>query len=281
MQSHKVIAINGLPFFEKAAMPANSEHVGALDDRACFLYMTSGISKSVEVMGVTEIQATEGLLKRCGNYINQLVSEDPKSFCEAVAIYFHPSFIKKIYKDEIPDFLYKETPTFNTQKVASNEFIQQYIHNLIPYFDEPELMDEHLAELKIKELIILLLKSQNRTSVLEFFSELFASPAKLKFQDVVENNIYSDISTEQLAFLCDMSLSTFKREFKRNFNESPATYIRERKIDKAKKLLDTSDMRIQEVGYQTGFNEPSSFSHTFQKVTGLSPSEYRLTQSSK
>ena len=281
MQSHQVIEINGLTFFEKAGMPSQSEHVGSLDDKACFLYMTQGMNMAVEPMGVTGIHATEGLLKRCGNYVSQFVSEGSINFCEGVAIYFHPEFIKKIYRNEIPNFLHKDAPAFNTKKVASNEFIQQYINNLLPYFDNPDLMDENLAELKIKELILLLLKSQDRTSVLEFFSELFASPAKLKFQDIVENNIYSAINTEQLAFLCDMSLSTFKREFKKTFGEAPATYIRQRKIEKAQRLLLTTDMRIQEVGYHTGFNELSSFSHTFQKVTGVSPSDYRVNHSSK
>ena len=279
--TQQVIEIQGIKLFEKAGMPAGSEYEGSLDDSACFMYMLNGTKMAIEPMGATGISATEGLLKRCGNYVSQFSNEGPSDICDGVAIYFHPQFIKKIYKDKIPDFLHRDAPAFNTKKVASNEFIQQYIMNLLPYFDNPELMDEDLAELKIKELILLLLKSEDRTSVLDFFSELFASPSKLRFQDVVENNIYSTISTEQLAFLCDMSLSTFKREFKKLFSESPATYIRHQKIEKAKRLLTTTDMRVQEVGYHTGFNELSSFSHTFQKVTGVSPSDYRLDHTSK
>ncbi|PCJ64533.1 MAG: hypothetical protein COA58_12385 [Bacteroidetes bacterium] len=277
----QTIEVNGIKLFEKAAMPNKSEYVGSLEESACFLYMTSGLNLAIEPMGLTNLHATEGLLKRCGNYVSQFVTERGSEFCEGVAIYFHPDFIKKIYGNEIPNFLHREAPSYNTKKIASNELIQRYINNLIPYFDNPELMDEELAALKIKELILLLLKSQDRTSILDFFSELFASPRKLKLKDIVENNIYNDISTEQLAFLCDMSLSTFKREFKKTFEETPATYIRQRKIEKAKGLLTSTDMRIQEVGYHSGFNELSSFSHTFQKVTSYSPSDFRMTQKNK
>jgi len=279
--TQQVIEIAGIKLFEKAGMPAGSTYEGTLDESACFMYILDGTKMAVEPMGVTGITATEGLLKRCGNYVSQFMNDGPSAMCEGVAIYFHPDFIKKIYSHEIPNFLHRPPANYNTKKIASNELIQQYINNLLPYFDNPELMDEELASLKIKEIILLLLKTQNRSSVLDFFSELFTAPAKVKLNEVVENNIYSDISTKQLAFLCDMSLSTFKREFKKAFDQAPATYIRSRKIEKAKGLLTSTDMRIQEVGYHSGFNELSSFSHTFQKITGESPSDYRLNHSNK
>jgi hypothetical protein len=157
------IEVNGLKMFEHAAMPAPAEHVGALDDSACFMYIVQGSNTSIETFGSTSAQATEGLLKRCSNYISKFVSIGETNICEAVAIYFHPSFVKKIYKNEIPDFLHKAPANHNTRVFASNEFIQQYITNLLPYFNEPELMDEDLATLKIKELIHLLLKSQKQS----------------------------------------------------------------------------------------------------------------------
>ncbi|MFT7592619.1 MAG: transcriptional regulator GlxA family with amidase domain [bacterium] len=78
-----------------------------------------------------------------------------------------------------------------------------------------------------------------------------------------------------------MSLATFKRAFKKKYQSSPAAHIRLNKVNKAKKLLISSSLQIQEVGYESGFNELSSFSHTFQKSTGLSPSEFRMSQMSK
>jgi AraC-like DNA-binding protein len=279
---HIVIAIEGLTLFEKAGMPDGSGYDGPLNNSACFMYMLQGSNKATDSEGSTVIHSTEGIIKRCGNYVSQFSTQDTEaSICEAVAIYFHPGFIKNIYKNEIPNFLYKSNTLPSTRKIASNEFIQQYIQNLLPYFNEPELMDKDLAELKIKELILLLLKSENRTSVLDYFSELFASPAQTSLKDIIENNIFNDISLEQLAFLCNKSLSTFKREFKKVYKEAPATYIRSQRIERAKLLLSTTDMRVKEIAYNIGFNELSSFSHTFQKVSGLSPSDFRLTQTNK
>ena len=281
MLEHSAIEIDGHVLFERAAMPADSSHSGELENRACFLYMLNGTNIVIEQSGATTIEASEAVIKRCGHYVTQFVNPQDIDHCRAVAVYFHPDYIRKIYHNEIPSFLTKEATTNNTRKIAPNSFIEHYIQNLLPYFDEPSLMDANLAELKIKELILLLLKTENQPSVLDFFSELFASPKKHEFQSIIDNNIFNDLNIEQLAFLCNNSLSSFKRTFKEIYNTSPATYIREKRIEKAKQLLIKSEQRISDIAFDCGFNELSSFSHTFHKLTGLSPKEFRLNQINK
>ncbi len=79
---------------------------------------------------------------------------------------------------------------------------------------------------------MLLLRSEQYQSVQQFLSELF-SPGALSFQSVIENNLYNSLSLEELALVCNKSLSSFKREFKRVYNESPAKYIKNRKLEEA------------------------------------------------
>jgi AraC-like DNA-binding protein len=78
-----------------------------------------------------------------------------------------------------------------------------------------------------------------------------------------------------LAKLCNLSLSSFKREFKKVFDDSPANYILSAKIKKAKELLAISDLPINEIAYETGFNDPLYFTRQFKKKVGNSPSAYR------
>ena len=278
---YQSIEIDGYTLFEKAAMPGDSDYMGTLEDRACFLYMVSGASAAIEAAGKTMIMTNEAVLKRCGNYISQFEAGDNSEFCEAIAVYFHPGFIRKIYKDEIPDFHKQASTSNNSKKIKVDSLIQGFINNLIPYFENPELMDEELAIVKIKELVLLLLKSERRESMVEFFSELFATPTQLALQDVVENNLYNHVTIDQLAFLSGMSVSTFKREFKKHFSQSPGNYIRNQRMDKAKRLLKMGQKRINEIADACGYNDLSSFSHVFQKVVGQSPSSFRLNQMSK
>ena len=52
-------------------------------------------------------------------------------------------------------------------------------------------------------------------------------------------------------------------------------YLNKIKVDFACKLLMDHDLRIMEVGFDSGFNNISHFNKQFRKITGLSPSEYR------
>ncbi len=281
MLEHSAIEIDGHVLFERAAMPANSSHAGELEDRACFMYMLNGTNIVIEQTGATKVAKSEAMIKRCGQYVSQFLNPDGFDYCKAVAVYFHPDYIRKIYNNEIPDFIKQEATKKNVTKMSPDTFIEHYIQNLLPYFENPSLMDAHLAEVKIKELVLLLLKTDNQTSVLEFFSELFTAPKQHGFQATIANNLFNDLNIEQLAFLCNKSLSSFKRAFKEIYATSPATYIREKRIEKAKELLLTTDLRISDIAFDCGFNELSSFSHTFHKVTGLSPKAFRLSQTNK
>ena len=52
-------------------------------------------------------------------------------------------------------------------------------------------------------------------------------------------------------------------------------YVNALRVTKAKQLLRFSDMRMEEIGCEVGFEDPNYFSRMFKKVEGMSPSEYR------
>jgi len=96
--------------------------------------------------------------------------------------------------------------------------------------------------------------------------------------NAVENNLYNNLSIEQLAYICNMSLSTFKREFKKTFADTPAHYIKSRRLQTAKNLLLTTTDSISEIAYSIGFEDISTFSAIFKEKFNLSPSKFRMNQ---
>jgi AraC-like DNA-binding protein len=56
---------------------------------------------------------------------------------------------------------------------------------------------------------------------------------------------------------------------------SASRYIRKLRLAKAKELLDETELSVSEIGYATGFAQPSYFSNSFKAEYGISPSEYR------
>ena len=97
--------------------------------------------------------------------------------------------------------------------------------------------------LKLKEVILLLSQTEDQANIQQVLAGLF-SPTTYSFQEVIDAHLYSDISIEELAQLTSLSLSSFKREFKRIYNDSPGNYLRNKKLDKAAGLLQFTDQRI-------------------------------------
>ena len=249
-----------------------------MQDMACFFYIVQGKYEAVESHGSYRISEKEALLKRCGNYVSHYTNSENSEACEAVAIYFFPDILHEIYKNEVPSFLQKATQDVAPKKLVANELIEKYMSNLFVYFHNPELIDEELARLKLKEFILILLKSENYASVQQFLAEIF-SPHTLKFKSIIANNIFSNISIEELAFICNKSLSSFKREFKKMYKTTPARYIKQERLANAAKLLISTQEPISGIAYESGFVDVTTFSANFQEYYSTSPSQYRLDQS--
>ena len=85
-----------------------------------------------------------------------------------------------------------------------------------------------------------------------------------------------NFGVEQIASELNMSVQTFRRRLQSAAGESPKAYIQAIQMEKASRLLtEKLDMPISKVANLCGFDETSSFGHTFKRIYGCSPTEYR------
>ena len=83
-------------------------------------------------------------------------------------------------------------------------------------------------------------------------------------------------SVEVIAQQMNMSVQTFRRRLSAAAGESPKAFISAIQMEKAGKLLtEHPDMPIVDVAFKCGFDEASSFAHTFKRIYGVTPSQYR------
>ena len=94
----------------------------------------------------------------------------------------------------------------------------------------------------------------------------------------IEENICSDITMQVLCRKFYCSESYLSHLFKKHMHISIATYIYRAKIAKAKVLLAQNDKRISEIAEMLQYSDIHSFSRSFKRITGVSPSEYRRMQ---
>lgn len=101
----------------------------------------------------------------------------------------------------------------------------------------------------------------------EFFNDI---------NKLIDANLVSgDVSTSFLAERLCTSVSTLNRRLKNMSGLTATTYIRNRRMLMAKRLLETTNHSVSEIEVQCGFNTSGHFSRVFKAETGLSPLDYR------
>jgi len=134
--------------------------------------------------------------------------------------------------------------------------------------------------LKLKEIVLLLSQTKNARSIQLILSQLF-SPTTYTFKQIIEANLFSQLTIEELAQQNNLSISSFKREFAKLYNDTPASYLKNKKLEKAAELLLISDERITDIAINCGFNDLANFSKSFLDKYNVTPTNYRLNRIAK
>ena len=93
-------------------------------------------------------------------------------------------------------------------------------------------------------------------------------------EGLVKENIEKDLTLEELASVSGFSVSHFSMTFRKETGHSPLTYFNLLKIRKACMLLDSTDMKMNQICHKIGISDPYYFSRMFSKVMGISPRDY-------
>ncbi len=274
IKNRQHIDLNGRTIIEKLKVLPPFRQNPVFQDEACFLYFNEGGSHIAAPTEKLTIKEKESVLLKCGTYFADLFQNRFSGTCEVCVIHFFPDILEKIFKEEVPFFVKQKKSGNYAYSVSQKNVIDHFMESLNFYLDNPEMAKEEILYLKIKELILLLLHTEAAETILELYSFLF-TPQKASILQVVESHLYSNLSLDQMAFLAGQSLSTFKREFKRHFDETPASYIRNKRMKKAADLLVHSSLTVSEISFQTGYEDSSYFSRLFHRKFNMSPSDYR------
>ena len=102
-----------------------------------------------------------------------------------------------------------------------------------------------------------------------------------EFNFLVEQHFRDKHKVADYASLLNRSPKTLSNIFQKHSSKSPLQFIQNRKILESKRLLGYSDLQVQEIGHQIGYDDIQSFSRFFKRQTGQSPVSYRMNVSGK
>jgi AraC-like DNA-binding protein len=275
---YKKIDLFGQTLIQKVILKPPFEFPFPVSDNACFLFSLEG---EIQFQAEEEqfiVPSNYSLLLNCVNTGKKISNTTSGNQSELVVITFHPETLKRIYQRELPLLLQKPKSNISnqsTEKINNDFLIKKYIEGLLFYFENPSLVNEEILILKLKEIILLLSQTQNAETIQVILSQLF-SPAIYSFKQIIEANIFLQVGVEDLAQKTNLSVSSFKREFTKLYNDSPANYIKTQRLEKAAELLMVSDERITDIAFDCGFNDLANFTKSFHDKYSLTPTNYRL-----
>jgi transcriptional regulator GlxA family with amidase domain len=84
-----------------------------------------------------------------------------------------------------------------------------------------------------------------------------------------------DLTVQRLARHAHMSPRTFNRRFREETGQAPGAWIRSRRLDHARELLESRDLPVDEVARLTGLGSGGNLRHHLRRGVGMSPTSYR------
>ena len=103
-------------------------------------------------------------------------------------------------------------------------------------------------------------------------------PVSHQAMNYVRSHLAQQLDGESVANALGLSRKTLCTRFKNETGETFAAYVRRLRVERARRLLDTTDYEIAQIAYQTGFSSQSHLQTAFKSATGFTPREWRTRE---
>jgi AraC family transcriptional regulator len=94
-------------------------------------------------------------------------------------------------------------------------------------------------------------------------------------KDLIESRLSSDLTLDELAYECGVSVAHFTRAFRQSVGETPHKWLMQRRIDSAQHLLILTKKPLAEIADECGFSDQAHFTNTFTRMVGTPPGAFR------
>lgn len=177
-------------------------------------------------------------------------------------------FIQKFDLNNIEHKEYKSVYSFKYDK-----FIKRFVDSLIDVSRLPKTIQKKIIEVKFEEIMLYLVEIHG-THILY---SLTANNGNLtqNFTRTIESNQLKKLTLKELAFLCNMSISTFKREFEKNYSESPIKWFQNKRLEHAHYLLHKKHKKSSEIYFEVGYENLSSFTQAYKSKYNITPKQHQ------
>jgi len=179
------------------------------------------------------------------------------------------NFIQKFELSNIQPNQYKSVYSFKYDK-----FIKRFVDSLIDISKLPKTIQNKMIEVKFEEIMLYLVELHGTHILYTLRSN--TDNFTQDFTKTVESNQLKKLTLKELAFLCNMSVSTFKREFEKHYSESPIKWFQNKRLEHAHYLLNQKHKKSSEIYFEVGYENLSSFIQAYKSKYNKTPKQHQI-----
>lgn len=236
-----------------------------------FSFLRTGEKKVRVEDSVVEVNNKQSVLIKSGNCLmTELLSNNEIYFCK-LFFFTNKNILDFLEKHE---YLVKGNGDLKIEKpffvIENDDFINSLVSSITSLLQLKPNDSAPFMSVKFEE-IMLYLSHKYGGSFINYIKALSAPEENSSLKKIVEASVYSSLNLSEIAFLANMSLSTFKRHFEKEYNANPGKWLQQKRLGHAKKLLEETPKKPMEIYADLGYTNFSNFSTAFKKEFGFSP----------
>ncbi|MDR2223521.1 MAG: AraC family transcriptional regulator [Flavobacteriaceae bacterium] len=153
-----------------------------------------------------------------------------------------------------------------------DDFITRFTMSLMDINNLHPSIKTKLLQVKLEEILLYLMGIYGSDFIISLMTN--HNDHTQKFMRTIESNLLNKLTLTELAFLCGMSLSTFKREFQKHYSQSPIKWFQNKRLEYANRLLQQNNKTASDIYFDIGYDNLSSFIQAYKAKYGVTPKQH-------
>lgn len=238
-----------------------------------FSFLQEGFKKISTNQEPISIAKDSFLIMKSGHCLMTENLSEANHFYKSILLFFSDeALFQFVEKHQINNT--NVAATISAKSCTYDDFIRLFVKSLEDLLQLPYSAQQKLLQVKLEEILLYLVATQGT----DFLSFLLAAKddQTSHFINVVQSNKLNKLTLKELSFLANMSVSTFKREFEKHFQESPIKWFQNQRLEHAAFLLKNEAKRASDIFEAIGYESLSNFVQAFKTKFGVTPKQFQL-----
>ena len=248
--------------------PSDKENLQINLTKNTISFLQEGSKQVIHNNKTVSIKNSDFLILKSGHCLMTEKLPSPHKNYKSILLFFSDEdFIN--FKTKFKYLSNNQQPKTSILTLKYDAFINNLVESLKEILQMNTTIQQRLLKVKFEELMLYI----SETKGFDFLDALDFEINKhvISFKSIIESNKLNKLTLKQLAFLCNMSVSTFKRTFQKQYQESPIKWFQNQRLEYAAYLLHTKKKKSSEIYDLIGFDNHSNFIKAFKNKFGVTP----------